>query len=308
MARRRRGRAINGWLVLDKPAGMTSAQAVAKVRYLLDAAKAGHAGSLDPLATGVLPIALGEATKTVSYVMDGAKAYRFTVRWGESRDSDDADGALTGTSGKRPDEAEIRAALAAFRGEIMQVPPTYSAIKVDGKRAYALARANAAPELEARGVRIDRYELVDLPDADRASFLVECGKGTYMRSLARDLAASLGTLGHVTRLRRVSVGPFLEKHAISLENLTALGHSAALSDCLQPVETALDDIPALAMTESEAGRLRRGQPVPVLRTANRERIRDLTDGCVLCALTDGRLVAFTRLEGNQVYPVRVLNT
>jgi tRNA pseudouridine55 synthase len=308
VARKRRGRAINGWLIIDKPAGMTSARVVGKVRHLLDAAKAGHAGSLDPLATGVLPIALGEATKTVSYVMDGAKAYRFTVRWGESRDTDDADGAVTGTSDERPDEAEIRAALAAFQGEIIQVPPVYSAIKVDGKRAYALARADEAPELEARTVRIDRFELADLPDPDHASFLVECGKGTYMRGLARDLAASLGTLGHVTQLRRVAVGPFMEKHAISLENLAALGHSAAQSDCLHPVETALDDIPALAMTESEAGRLRRGQPVPVLRTANRERIRDLADGCVLCALTDGRLVAFTRLEGNQVFPVRVLNT
>ncbi len=192
MARKRRGRAINGWLIIDKPAGMTSAQVVGKVRHLLDAAKAGHAGSLDPLATGILPIALGEATKTVSYVMDGAKAYRFTVRWGESRDTDDADGAVTGTSDKRPDEAEIRAALAAFQGEIIQVPPVYSAIKVDGKRAYALARADEAPKLEARTVRIDRFELADLADPDHASFLVECGKGTYMRGLARDLAASLG--------------------------------------------------------------------------------------------------------------------
>ena len=308
MARKRRGQPIDGWLVVDKPSGMTSAHVVARVRRLLDAAKAGHAGSLDPLATGVLPIALGEATKTVSYVMDGAKTYRFTLRWGEARDTDDADGAVTETSDRRPDAAEIRAALPDFTGRISQVPPTYSAIKVDGRRAYEMARADEAPVLEPRDIRIARFELAETPDADHAIFLVECGKGAYMRGLARDLARALGTVGHVTALRRTAVGPFTESQAISLDKLAALGHSAAAAECLQPVETALDDIPALALTESEAGRLRRGQPVPVLRTANRELIRDLADGDVLCALSEGRLVAFARLDGNQVYPVRVLNT
>jgi len=304
---RKRGRPINGWLVIDKPAGMTSAAVVGRVRRMLDAAKAGHAGSLDPLATGVLPVALGEATKTVSYVMDGAKAYGFTVRWGEERDTDDAEGAVIATSPVRPGEDEIRRALAGFVGEIEQVPPAYSAIKVDGRRAYDLARARQTPALESRRVRIERFDLAGQADADHATFVVECGKGTYMRSLARDLARALGTVGHVVQLRRTRVGPFAEEEAISLDHLTSLGHSAADFGHLLAVETALDDIPALALTESEAVRLRRGQPVPVLRSANRERIRDLADGDVLCALSGGRLVAFTRLDGNQVYPVRVLN-
>ncbi len=303
----RRGRPVNGWLIVDKPAGPTSAAVVARVRWILDAAKAGHAGSLDPLATGVLPVALGEATKTVAYVVDGAKSYRFTVRWGEARSTDDAEGEVTATSDVRPGEADIRAALGRFTGEIEQSPPAYSAIKVGGRRAYALARANQTPELAPRTVKVHRFELADLPDADHAEFLVECGKGTYMRALARDLALALGAVGHVSRLRRTAVGPFAEADAISLDNLAALGHSAAAPEHLLSVEAPLDDIPALAITESEANRLRRGQPVPVLRTANRECIRSLADGDVLCAMSGGKLVAFTRLDGNQVFPVRVLN-
>ena len=304
---RRRGRPIHGWLIVDKPAGLSSAAVVARVRYLLDAAKAGHAGSLDPIATGILPVALGEATKTIAYVMDGTKRYRFTVRWGEARSTDDIEGEVVGESSVRPGEAEIKAALARFTGEILQVPPVYSAIKVEGRRSYDLARADMAHELEARTVRVDRFELVAMPDRDHAEFEVECGKGTYMRALARDLAEALGTVGHVAALRRTAVGPYGEGDAISLDKLGTLGHSAADSEYLLAVETALDDIPALVLTESEAGRLRHGQPVAVLRAANRDCIRDLANGDVLCALSGGKLVALTRLEGNQVFPVRVLN-
>ncbi len=307
MARRRRGRPLSGWLVIDKPAGLTSAAVVARVRHIIDAAKAGHAGSLDPIATGVLPVALGEATKTVAYAMAGRKAYRFTIRWGEARTTDDVEGEVTALSEARPTEAEIQGALGRFVGEFLQTPPPFSAIKVAGRRAYALARNAEPPELAPRPVTVHRFELVARPDRDHAEFAVACGKGTYMRSLARDLALAVGTVGHVAALRRTEVGPFTEKDAISLDKLAALGHSAAETKHLLAVETALDDIPALALTESEAGRLRRGQPVPVIRTADRECIRDLADGAVLCAMLGGKVVALTRLDGTQVHPVRVLN-
>lgn len=311
MARRRKGRPVNGWLVLDKPAGMTAAQAVAKAKWAFQAQKAGHAGTLDPLATGVLPIALGEATKTVPYVMDGPKEYRFTVRWGVATETDDTEGAVAETSDARPTAAEIRAVLPRFTGEIMQRPPAYSAIKVGGERAYDLARDGAPPELAERPVFVERIDLVETPDADRAVFEIRCGKGTYVRSLARDLARALGTVGHVEMLRRTAAGPFAESDAISLEKLETLRHSPPESgeapDFLLSVEAALDDIPALALTESEAGRLRNGQPVPVLRTENRECIAPLDDGDMLRALSGGRLVALTRLEGRQVHPVRVFN-
>ena len=211
MGRRRTGTPIHGWLIIDKPLGRSSAQVVAAVRRITGAAKAGHGGTLDPLATGVLPIALGEATKTVSYVMDGSKAYRFTLRFGEARTTDDREGAVTETSPARPTDAEIRAVLPRFTGLIEQVPPAFSALKVDGVRAYRLARAEEAVALAPRQVRIDRLELIARPDADTAEFLVRSGKGAYMRSLARDIARALGTVGHVAALRRTAVGPFREE-------------------------------------------------------------------------------------------------
>jgi len=307
MARRRQGRPIHGWLIIDKPAGMSSAHVVAKVRRLTGAAKAGHGGTLDPLATGVLPIALGEATKTVSYVMDGAKEYRFTLRFGEARATDDAEGPVTATSPVRPSDAEIRAVLPRFVGMIEQVPPAFSALKVDGVRAYELARAEETVELEPRLVRIERLELVARPDSDHAEFLVRSGKGAYMRSLARDLARALGTVGHVSALRRTAVGPFTEAQAISLETLETLGHSLAASGHLLAVETALDDIPALALTETEARRLRSGQAVGLLRRMDLERVAHLESGAVVCAMAAGKPVALARFEAGDLRPVRVLN-
>jgi len=313
MARKRKGEAIDGWVVIDKPLGISAAGAVNKVRRTLNAAKAGHAGTLDPLATGILPIALGEATKTITYLVEATKGYRFTARWGQATATDDAEGEIVEESETRPDEAAIEAVLPRFTGTIEQVPPAYSAVKVESKRAYAIARGaksrgeGETPVLEPRPVRIDEIALARVIDRDHAEFLVSCGKGTYMRALARDIARALGTVGHVVELRRTRVGPFTEDQAISLEDFAALGHSAAASGHLLPVETVLDDIPALAMTESEADRLRRGQPVPVIRTVNRERIRDLADGTILCAVQDGKLIAYTRLDGRMVHPVRVLN-
>ncbi len=217
--RRKRGRPLDGWLIVDKPPGLTSTDVVNRVRRAFDAQKAGHGGTLDPLATGVLPIAFGAATKTVPYVMDGTKLYRFSLRFGEARDTDDADGKITETSGARPSDAEIAAALPAFRGDIMQVPPAFSAVKVAGERAYDMARQGRAPVLEPRPARVDRFELVERPSADVAVFEVQSGKGVYMRSLSRDLAAACGTLGHVAALRRLRVGPFPEAQAIPLDKL-----------------------------------------------------------------------------------------
>ncbi len=308
MRRRTRGRAVNGWLIIDKPAGLTSAQVVGRVRRLLDARKAGHGGTLDPLATGLLPIALGEATKTVSYVMDGAKSYRFTLRWGQATETDDVEGAVVEENPERPPAEAVEAVLEQFHGWIEQVPPVYSAIKVDGRRAYDLARAGEAPELAARPVWIGRVALVDAPDSDHAVFEVECGKGAFMRALARDIARALGTVGHITALRRTRVGPFCEDDAISLETLETLGHSAAASGHLHPVEAALDGIPALDLTEAEAGSLRCGQTVSLLARAHRERVRDLTNGTVVCAKSFGKAVALARYEDGGLHPLRVLKT
>ena len=307
MGRRRRGRPLHGWLIIDKPAGMTSNAVVGAVRRVTGAAKAGHGGTLDPLATGLLPVALGEATKTVSYVMDGLKVYRFVVRWGEARTTDDAEGAVTAESDVRPGEAEITTALARFVGDVEQVPPTFSAVKVEGRRAYALARADVPVALESRQVRIERFELVDLVDADHAAFEVAAGKGAYMRSLARDLAEHLGTVGHIAELRRIAVGPFTEGHAISLDKLDTLGHDAPLADALLPIETALVDIPALALTDAEARRLRHGQPVPVLPVASRSPLKHVAQGDTVCAMAEGRPVALAKIKGSELRPLRVLN-
>ena len=288
---------------------MTSAQVVARVRALIDAAKAGHGGTLDPLATGVLPIALGEATKTVGWVMDGPKAYRFTVRWGEARATDDAEGAVTETSAVRPTDDAIRAVLPRFTGDIEQTPPAYSAIKLDGRRAYELARADQVVNIPSRIVRIDEIRLVATPDGDHAVFEVRCGKGTYMRSLARDIARALGTVGHIVQLRRTAVGRFEESQSISLDKLASLMHSAPPSAYLLAVETALDDIPALALNAAQADHLRHGRPVRVQGPEGRRfvEVGDLADGDVLCAMAEGRPVALARLEHGEIRPMRVLN-
>jgi tRNA pseudouridine55 synthase len=305
--RRKSGKAVNGWIILDKPGGMTSTSAVGAVRRLLDANKAGHAGTLDPMATGVLPIALGEATKTLPYVVDTTKRYRFTLRWGVATATDDREGEVIEECALRPSEAAIVAALPSFRGVIQQVPPIYSAKKVDGQRAYDLARRGEDVTLAPQAIRVDRFELDEICDADHAIFSVVSGKGAYMRGLARDLALSLGTVGHLVELRRTAVGPFEESHAISLDELAANGQSPAASDCLLPVETPLDDIPALALTEQEAGRLRNGQAVSLIRKVDLERISAFADGETVLATAMGRPVALSRYSAGEVRPVRVLN-
>ena len=297
MARRRRGRDIHGWIVLDKPLGMSSTQALGKVRRLLDAAKAGHGGTLDPLASGVLPIALGEATKCVSYAFDGRKRYEFTLRWGQETATDDAEGEIVAESPHRPDREEILAVLARFTGIIEQRPPAYSAIRIGGRRAYDLARAGQAPEMAARKVHIHDLSLVACPDGDHARFSVDCGKGTYIRSLGRDIARALGTCGHLRALRRVRVGPFSLDDAISLEKLETLCHMSAADECILPLQTALADIPALAVNEAEAGRLRHGQPVGTHHRTNE----------TVCVLQGERPVAIARVEAGSIRPVRVFN-
>jgi len=322
MSRRRKGRPIHGWLIIDKPLGVTSTHVVSMVRRATGAAKAGHGGTLDPLATGILPVALGEATKTVSHVMDGRKVYRLGLRWGEARDTDDGEGAVTQTSTVRPSLDQVRTALPAFTGAVEQVPPRYSAVKVDGRRAYDLARADQSVDLRARTVRIESIECLTTDeqaraDPDRLDLMVVAGKGTYMRALARDLAHHLGTVAYMDALRRLRCGPFNESHAISLENLDALGHSPGLSEVLLSVETALDDIPALALTDAEARRLSQGQPVavlPVLTRAGGDRLQagsgDRTapaSEMVYKAMAGPRLVAMARISGGEIRPVRVMN-
>ena len=304
--RRREKRDVHGWLILDKPVGMTSTHAVSVVRRLFTARRAGHAGTLDPLASGCLPIALGEATKTVPFVMDGRKNYRFTVRWGEERDTDDAEGRVVETASVRPAPDDIRALLPRFTGTIEQVPPRFSAIKVDGERAYDLAREGETVELEARPVEIHRLELIETPDPDHAALAAQCGKGTYVRALARDLGRLLGCLGHVAALRRTIVGPFGEPHMISLERLESLCHRAAvgegnLAELLLPVETALDDIPALAVSRADAGRLQRGQAVLM-----RGRDAPIFRGPV-SVTASGRLIALAEVDRGEIVPKRVFN-
>lgn len=305
MSRRKKGEAISGWVVVDKPLGLTSTDVVSRVRRLFNAQKAGHAGTLDPLATGVLPVALGEATKTVPFMLDASKRYRFTIRFGEATATDDAEGVVTETSPARPSDAEIEAALPRFSGEIEQVPPVFSAIKVGGERAYDLARAGETVELKARRVTIHEIRFIGQPDPDHAELEILCSKGTYVRSLARDLARALGTVGHVSALRRTAHGPFREQSAIPLDNLMAFGHiapaSEAFSRLLLPLETALDDIPALALSAEDASRLRRGQGVLL-----RGRDAPILSGPVL-ATHRGEPVALTEYGQGELRPVRVFN-
>ncbi len=299
---------VHGWLIIDKPAGMTSARVVSVVRRATAAVKAGHGGTLDPLATGVLPIALGEATKTMAYVVDGAKSYRFTVRWGEARTTDDIEGEVIGRSDVRPDEQAIRRLLPRYLGDIEQVPPTYSAIKIGGRRAYALARAAQPVALPPRAVTIDRIDLVAMPDADHAVFEVAARKGVYMRAIARDIARDLGTCGAVTALRRLSVGPFSVDKALPLDRLTGIGHSVeALGEALLPVGVALADIPALVLTAAEAKSLQHGRPIAVLPVAIRSPLPPAAADAIVCATVNGKPVALARIKGGELRPVRVLN-
>lgn len=293
---------VHGWLVIDKPYGITSARAVALVRRSTGA-KVGHAGTLDPLATGVLPLALGEATKTVQFVSAGRKTYRFRVRWGAQTDTDDREGAVVGETGARPDAAAITAALPSFTGRILQRPPAYSAIKIAGRRAYALARAGHPPDMALRPVEIAELRLLSAADPDYADFEAVVGEGTYIRALARDLAEALGTLGHIAELRRLSVGRFAESRAISLDCAVALGHSLNVSEHLLPIETALDDIPALALTAEEAARLRHGQRV----TPQLACLADIAEGTIVGARHDRLLVGLARIEGGALRPVRIIN-
>jgi tRNA pseudouridine55 synthase len=299
-------RDVHGWVILDKPVGMTSTHAVSVVKRLFSAKRAGHAGTLDPLASGCLPIALGEATKTVPFVMDGRKLYQFTVRWGEERDTDDAEGRAIALSDQRPSPDSIRALLPSYTGTIQQVPPRYSAIKIEGERAYDLAREGETVELQARPVEITRLDLIATPDPDHAVLHAECGKGTYVRSLARDMGRALGCFGHVSALRRVAVGPFGEETMVLLEDLEALCHRAAageasLADALMPVETALDDIPALAISRADAARLQRGQAV-LLRGRDAPNFRG-----PVYATVSGQLVALADLDHGEIVPKRVFN-
>lgn len=302
---RRKGNTVNGWLVLDKPQSITSTHALNKVKRLFNAAKAGHAGTLDPLATGILPIAFGEATKTIQHVVDGAKAYRFLVRWGIETATDDAEGEPVQESPARPNREAIEAALPRFLGPIMQIPPRFSAIKIDGERAYDLARDGEAFELRPRQVEVARLEIVDIPSPDTCRFEAECGKGTYVRAIARDLGRALGCYGHVAELRRTRVGPFGEDQAISLERLEELSNSdagrEALNQALLPVETALDGIPALTVSGSDAAQLKRGKPIIV-----RGRSAPIHHGLIY-ATSRGTLIALGEIDRGELKPSRVFN-
>ncbi|HET7252669.1 MAG TPA: tRNA pseudouridine(55) synthase TruB [Xanthobacteraceae bacterium] len=300
---KRKKRDVNGWLVLDKPVGMTSTHAVSVVKRLFQAKRAGHAGTLDPLASGLLPIALGEATKTVPFVMDGRKIYRFTVRWGEERDTDDAEGRATEISAERPTAEAIRALIPRFSGLIEQVPPRFSAVKVGGERAYDLARDGEAVELAPRPIEVHHLELVETPDPDHSVLAAECGKGTYVRALARDMGRALGCFGHVTALRRTAVGPFTEQNAIGLETLQRMAPDdpTIAAAALLPVEAGLAALPALRVSSADAGRLARGQAVLL-----RGRDAPVMEGWVSVS-AQGGLVALAQVEKGELRPRRIFN-
>lgn len=308
MARRKKGDAVSGWICLDKPYDLTSTHAVSRVRRLFNAQKAGHAGTLDPLATGILPIALGEATKTVPFLVDSDKTYRFTIEWGRTTTTLDREGETTAESDVRPDRAAIEAALPAFVGEISQVPPAYSAIKVDGERAYDLARAGEVVELKARLVNVFAARLTDIPDRDHAEIEIDCGKGTYVRAIVRDLALALGACGHVSALRRTRVGPFTEDRAITLENLEELSHKAGCLEALLPVETALDDIPELAVTAEDAFRLKQGRPIVLVpRQVEALKARLAPGSRTVSAMAEGVMVALCEMRAGRLEPSRVFH-
>jgi tRNA pseudouridine55 synthase len=308
MARRKKGEPVSGWICLDKPYDLGSTQAVGRVRRLFNAQKAGHAGTLDPLATGILPIALGEATKTVPFMMDADKTYRFTLEWGRTTDSLDREGVTIATSDVRPDIAAVEAALPAFVGTIDQVPPAFSAIKVDGERSYDLARAGQAVELKSRQVTIHSARVVGVPDPDHVEIEMDCGKGTYVRAVCRDLAATLGACAHVSQLRRTRVGPFREAGAIGLEMLEDFGHKARHLEVLLPVETALDDIPALALTTEDAFRLKQGRSILLLPRQVETLTARLTPGSrTVSAMSEGVMVALCEMRAGRLEPSRVFH-
>lgn len=298
MGRKRKGRDISGWLVVDKPAGMTSTAVVNKVRWALDAKKAGHAGTLDPEATGVLAVALGEATKTVPYITDALKAYTFTVRLGQATNTDDAEGEVIAESDLRPTDDEIKQALLPFVGEIMQVPPKFSAVKIDGQRAYKLARDGEDVELAARPLWVEELVLVDRPDPDHAVLEMTCGKGGYVRSIARDLGEALGCYGHVKELRRIWSGPFEAEDGLSIEQIDAMAKTPALDDYLRPLEQGLADLPELKCTPEGATRLRNGNPGMVLAS-------DVEYGDEAWASFDGKAVAVGVYKSGELHPSRV---
>lgn len=310
MARRKRGRVVNGWLVLDKPSGMTSTHAVNAVKRMFDARKAGHAGTLDPLATGILPIAFGEATKTVNYAVESEKGYRFTVRWGEERTTDDSEGDVIETSDQRPTIEDIETALADFIGEIEQVPPQFSAIKVNGQRAYDLARDGEDVALQARTIVVHDLRVVDAPDADHVILDADCGKGTYVRAIARDLGRKLGCFGHISALRRTRVGDFDAEQAVPMSELETVFEDAPSLDeapalledtFLQPVASALRGLDEIPLAGNDVGRIRRGQPV-ILRG------RDAPIRSGLAYATEkGEVLAIGEIEQGSFVPTRVFN-
>src|SRR3569833_2486184 len=315
MARRKKGDAISGWICLDKPYDLGSTDAVTRVRRLFNAQKAGHAGTLDPLATGILPIALGEATKIVLFLMEAEKVYRFSIEWGRTTASFDREGATTATSDVRPSPEAVAEALTAFVGEIQQVPPAFSAIKVDGERAYDLAREGIAVELEARAVVIHEAAVTDAPDPDHVEITIRCGKGTYVRSIVRDIAEALGACGHVSALRRLRVGPFMAETTIGLDILEDLVHRGARLEALLPVETALDDIPELAVTDEDAFKLKQGRPivllprqVETLKTRLKPRVIAGQDASrTVSAISDGKIVALCEMRAGKLSPTRVFH-
>ena len=300
MARTKKGRAISGWLVVDKPAGITSTAVVGKVRWAFGAQKAGHAGTLDPAATGVLAVALGEATKTVPYITDALKCYRFMVRLGAATNTDDAEGTVIATADLRPDDAEIEAHLAQFRGDILQTPPQFSAVKIDGDRAYDLAREGEVVDIAARPLWVESLIMIDRPDTDHVELEMVCGKGGYVRAIARDLGASLGCHGHVAWLRRVWSGPFEAKDGISLDTLDALAKTDALLGYLRPLEQGLHDLPELPATAEGAARLRNGNPGMVISST-------VGYGDEAWASYLGRAVAVGIYKAGELHPSRVFN-
>lgn len=300
MARKPKGRDISGWLVVDKPAGLTSTAVVNKVKWALDARKAGHAGTLDPEATGVLAIALGEATKTVPHITDALKAYRFTVRLGQQTDTDDAEGRVTDTSDARPDDDAIKAALGGFLGEVMQVPPRFSAVKIDGERAYTRARDGEEFETTARPLWVEEIVLVDRPDPDTAVIDMTCGKGGYVRAVARDLGRALGCFGHVVSLRRLWSGPFDAEDGVSMDTIEALARTPELDTHLRPLEDGLVDLPMVMATPEGAARLRNGNPGMVIASG-------VEYGEECWAALDGRAIAIGRYKAGELHPSRVFN-
>lgn len=300
MGRSRKGRDVSGWVLVDKPAGITSTSVVNKIRWAFGAKKAGHAGTLDPDATGMLPVALGEATKTIPYLAEALKGYDFTARWGAATTTDDAAGTVIATSDLRPTEAAIRAALPQYIGDIRQVPPQFSAVKVEGARAYDIARGGAAMELAARDLYVETLALVAMPDADHAALHFVCGSGGYVRSIARDLGADLGCLGHVLHLRRTWVGPFDVEDAVTLDQIESLAQTPQIDALLKPVALALGDLPMVIATEAGAARLKNGNPGQVLPGPGEY-------GALVWVAHNGRPLAIGRLRGAEVHPERVFN-